>query len=229
MSVENLIGSRRGGRSVPFDEQISIYGGCKLLRETIDEKYKDMPRVIPDGYYKMVKINNDDKVIACIPVYVEDLWVFMYCAPTDMWHFDYEPSRYTICPDYEEFIFVPTDLESLIPLMKTCRKIPRRGSGVGYLMSLESQPANERKFNAEVGILHSRGKVFKKEMVKVLGMLEPGDTRLVARYPEAKKSNALRLASEINAEKKAVLAGLALKAKAFQDKDGTWVVSVAKQ
>ncbi|MBV7432192.1 hypothetical protein KRX53_02455 [Dermabacteraceae bacterium TAE3-ERU5] len=188
-----------------------------------------MPSEIPDGHYKMVEINNDDVVFSCVPVFVKDLLVFMYYPSTDMWYLEEDPSRYTIVPDYEKFIFVPTDLESLIALMKTGRKIPRRGSGVGYLMSLESQPANERKFNAEVGLLSNGGKIFKKEMVKVLGMLEPGDTRLVARYPEAKKSNALRLVSEINAGKKAVLAGLVLKAKAFQDKDGTWVVSVAKQ
>ncbi|MGQ4519133.1 hypothetical protein ACUH92_08930 [Dermabacteraceae bacterium CCM 9520] len=188
-----------------------------------------MPRVIPDGHYKMVKVNNDDKVVMCVPVFVKDLWVFVYYASTDMWHFESEPSRYTICPDYEEYIFVPTDLESLIALTKRARKIPRRGSGVGYLMFLESQSAKERKFNAEVGLLHSGGKVFKKEMVKVLGMLEPGDTRFVARYPEAKGTNAFTLASEINTGKKAVLEGLALEAKAFQDEDGTWVVSVTKQ
>ncbi|MGQ4507837.1 hypothetical protein ACUH9H_02105 [Dermabacteraceae bacterium P13128] len=188
-----------------------------------------MPGEIPNGHYKMVRIDADDKVIMCAPVFIKDLWVFMYFPSTDMWHFRHEPSRYTICPDYEKYIFIPSNLETLIPLMKIGRKIPRRGSGVGHLMAMESQPANKRKFNAEVGILHSRGKIFKKEIVKVLGMLEPGDTRLVARYPEAKKSNAFRLAREINADKKAVLAGLSLKAEAFQDKDGTWVVSVTKQ
>ncbi|MGQ4506662.1 hypothetical protein ACUH9O_04890 [Dermabacteraceae bacterium P13103] len=200
-----------------------------MLGKVIDKKYKDMPGLIPDGHYKLVQINFYDVVISCVPVFIKDLWVFLYSPSTDMWHFLEDPSRYTVSPDYDEYIFVPTDLESLIALAKTGRKLPRSGCGSGRLMFLESQPANKRKFNAEVGILHSRGKIFKKEMVKVLGMLEPGDTRLVARYPEAKKSNALRLASEINAEKKAVLAGLALKAKAFQDKDGTWVVSVTKQ
>ncbi|MBV7412010.1 hypothetical protein KRX56_04565 [Dermabacteraceae bacterium TAE3-ERU27] len=203
--------------------------GCKLLGTIIDEKYKGMPSEIPDGHYKMVEINGDDVVFSCVPVLVKDLLVFMYYPSTDMWHLEEEPSRYTIVPDYEEFIFVPTDLESLIALMKTGRKIPRRGSGVGHLMSLESQPANERKFNAEVGLFRDGGKIFKKEMVKVLGMLESGDTRLVARYPEAKRTNALTLAGEINAGKKAMLAGLSLKAEAFQDKDGTWVVSVTKQ
>lgn len=200
-----------------------------MLKNTIDELSKKMPSTIEDGYYELIETNDNDEIRSRIPGYVEDYWVYTYYPLTGMWHFNEWPSRYTVMPDEDEYIFVPISQERLVELVGSARKIPRRGSGAGLAKTLESQTPEKRRFNAEVGLIHTAGNVFSREVVKVLEALNVGDRRLVARYPEDKKSNASTLASEVNKGEKAALKNLNLIADSYRDEDGTWVVAVTKQ
>ncbi|MGP5291641.1 hypothetical protein ACTXL6_16405 [Brachybacterium tyrofermentans] len=141
--------------------------------------------------------------------------VYFFVANTKLWH---HSARLEVQLDTNHADWTATEVpaEEVPALVEGVKKMDGRGHSGRYLRDLKSQPPEDKRTSAELGLLTTaRDRPATGEGVRgLLEGLARGQSREVARYAVARKAVAQNLAYELNNDMKKSLTGIPLRAKA---------------